>query len=96
MLVSEGSEGGELGQTQVKASQGVPRGGFPWISSSLGGGDSGPSGEGRAPVMETPPLLGDRGELECFASHCFSVDFSSKQSVGIVGQAGAAAWAPRT
>lgn len=61
MLVSEGSEGGGLGQTQVKASQGVPRGGFPWISSSLGGGDSGPSGEGRAPVMETPRFWGTEG-----------------------------------
>lgn len=95
MLVSEGSEGGGLGQMQVKASQGVPRGGFPWISSSLGGGDSGPS-RGEGACHGDPLLLGDRGELECFASHCFSVDFSSKQSVGIVGQAGAAAWAPRT
>lgn len=47
--------------------------------------------------METPCFWGTEGSWTAsFASHCFSVDFSSKQSVGIVGQAGAAAWAPRT
>lgn len=93
MLVSEGSEGGGLGQTQVKASQGVPRGGFPWISSSLGGGDSGPS-RGEGACHGEPLLLGDIGELECFASHCFSVDFSSKQVSGHRGTGGGSGLGP--
>lgn len=80
MLVSEGSKRGlGSGGALVKASQASSRGGFAWILSSLRGGDSGSSGEGRAPVVEASLLLGDRGESEwSVCSHCFSGHFSSK------------------